>query len=330
MKQPTPMPTMKDVAKEAGVALGTVSKVINGIPVGESYRVKVEDAAKKLGYQVNNYARSLKTNKTYSVALVLPSVIHPYFALLAQEIGRALTVKGYRMTLFLTDFDPEAEQHCIQLMQQNKVDGAIGLTYNPNLVIAENLPYVSIDRYVNSNIPCIASDNFSGGRLAAEKLVELGCKKLAFIRTHSSVPGETDKRGQGFESYCVSNRIDYEMFQLVDAEEDDPRFEEYLRSHLKHGTLDIDGIFCGTDRMACCIKTMLRKLGVRVPEDVQIIGFDGIRKFGGPEPFCSSIAQPARAIAETCVDILLSEDRSKIPSLVYLPVSYAPGGTTKE
>lgn len=330
MKQTSTMPTMKDVAREAGVALGTVSKVMNGIPVGESYRIKVEEAAKRLGYQVNNYARGLKTNKTYSIALVIPSVIHPYFALLAQETGRALTEKGYRMILFITDFDPEAEQRCIQMMQQNKVDGVIGLTYNPDLVIADNLPYVSIDRYVNSTVPCVASDNFGGGRLAAEKLIELGCKKLAFIRTHSAVPGETDKRGQGFESYCISKNIEYEMFQLVDIEETDPQFEQYLRSHLVDGKLDIDGIFCGTDRMAYCIHNALQNMGIRVPEDVQIIGFDGLRKFGVHEPFCSSIAQPAQAIAETCVDILLSEDRSKTPAMVCLPVTYVPGGTTKE
>ena len=85
------MPTMKDVAREAGVSLGTVSKVINGIPVGESYRRKVEKAAKKLGYQVNHYARGLKTNKSYCIAFIAPSTINPFFAALAQEICKALS-----------------------------------------------------------------------------------------------------------------------------------------------------------------------------------------------------------------------------------------------
>ena len=70
MKKENALPTMKDVAREAGVALGTVSKVMNGIPVGESYRKKVEEAAQRLGYQVNQYARGLKTNKTYCVAFI--------------------------------------------------------------------------------------------------------------------------------------------------------------------------------------------------------------------------------------------------------------------
>lgn len=118
-------PTMKDVAREAGVSLGTVSKVINGIPVGESYRRKVEKAAKKLGYQVNHYARGLKTNESYCIAFIAPSTTNPFFAALAQEICKALSQRGYRMMLFITGFDPKAEQFCIQMIHQNKLDGAI-------------------------------------------------------------------------------------------------------------------------------------------------------------------------------------------------------------
>lgn len=322
-------PTMKDVAKEAGVALGTVSKVFNGIPVGESYRVKVEDAAKKLGYQVNQYARGLKTNKTNCVALIIPSLIHPYFALLTQELTKALAHRGYRTMLLLTDFDPQAEQSCIQMMQQNKVDGAIGLTYNPNLVLDENLPFVAIDRYFSATVPCVSSDNFGGGRMAAQKLVELGCNRLAFIRTASPVPGETDKRRHGFESYCLSQKVDYEILELIGTGEDDPRFEEFLRSHIVDGKLTIDGIFCGTDRMASAIRNLLLDLGIGVPDDVQIIGFDGLRLFGDQEYYCSTIVQPVEQIAQTCVNLVLAEDRGTMPAMICLPVTYAAGRTTK-
>ena len=93
------LPTMKDVAQEAGVALGTVSKVFNGIPVGDSYRLRVEAAAKKLGYQVNQYARGLRASKTYTVAVILPGVDHPFFAALAQHLCTALTQPDHRMLL---------------------------------------------------------------------------------------------------------------------------------------------------------------------------------------------------------------------------------------
>ena len=95
MKSKSSLPTMKDVAAEAGVALGTVSKVFNGIPVGESYRLKVENAAKKLGYQVNSYARGMRTNKTNTIAIIMPLINHPYFAGLTEAICRELVDNGY-------------------------------------------------------------------------------------------------------------------------------------------------------------------------------------------------------------------------------------------
>ena len=110
MKQKENAPTMKDVAREASVALGTVSKVFNNLHVGEDYRRRVEEAAKRLGYQVNSYARGLKTNRTYSVALILPDVTNPFFSTLAQGICSALSQKGYRTILSTTAYYPEAEK----------------------------------------------------------------------------------------------------------------------------------------------------------------------------------------------------------------------------
>ena len=168
-------PTMKDVAQEAGVALGTVSKVFNDFPVGEEYRKRVLEAAEKLGYQLNSYARGLKTNKTYAAALILPNIITPFFAVLAQSVCSSLTSRGYRMFLSITDFDPEAEQRYIRMAQQNQVDGIIGLTYNPDLKVTGSVPFVSFDRYVSPDVPCVSSDNFGGGQLAAKSSPSWGC-----------------------------------------------------------------------------------------------------------------------------------------------------------
>jgi LacI family transcriptional regulator len=322
-------PTMKDVAREAGVSLGTVSKVINGIPVGDSYRRKVEKAAKKLGYQVNHYARGLKTNKSYCIAFIAPSTINPFFAALAQEICKALSQRGYRMMLFITDFDPKAEQSCIQMIRQNKLDGAIGLTYNPDLKIDEDIPFVTIDRHFNATVPCVSSDNYGGGRLAAEKLSELGCKHLAFLCVGSPVPSEVDKRGDGFEFYCRDNGIPYETLRMTDNNALEGT-ESFLKEHMEDGRLSFDGIFCNTDQLVWEVQKILTRMGLRTPEDVQLIGFDGIRKFGVNDLYCSTIVQPVERIAETCVDIVLSSNRCSLPALVCLPVSYVPGGTTRE
>lgn len=324
-------PTMKDVAEEAGVSLGTVSKVFNGIPVGKAYRKKVEEAADRLGYELNQYARGLRAGKTGTVAVILPGVDHPFFGTLAQCICEALLQRGRRMLLYVTASRPDLEQNCVQLVRQNRVDGIIGLTYNP-LELDSSLPFVSIDRFISADIPCVTSDNYGGGRLAAEKLLGLGCRHLAFLRTGSINPGEADKRGDGFQMVCRSRQIPCDTLWLNDGEdEDSEQFRRFFQAHTgSDGRLDIDGIFCSTDLLAWRIRGLLEQLGHRVPEDVQLIGFDGIRRFGSEVLYCSTIVQPVRKIARIAVELLLSEDRTNVPAVVCLPVTYAPGGTTKE
>lgn len=328
MAESTSAPTMKDVAREAGVALGTVSKVMNGIPVGESYRVRVEEAVAKLNYRVNSYAKGLKTNKTYTVAVLVPNLVSPFFAKLVNCLNRSLTARKHRMLLFATDYDPAQEQEYVILAEQQKVDGIICLSYNPELKVSESVPLVSIDRYFGAQIPCVSSDNYGGGRLAAEKLIENGCRSLAFMRIGSKLTNEPNKRKDGFISACEALNVPYTL-KMVDDFTPYSAFEEFLREHLHAGKLDFDGIFCVTDALAYQTVRSLRSMGVRVPEDVQIIGFDGTQYFGDQDYFCSTIVQPLPEIAETCVDMILEKGLSKAPSLVCLPVTYAYGGTTR-
>lgn len=329
MKKESSAPTMKDVAREAGVALGTVSKVVNGLPVGDSYKSRVEDAIKKLNYQVNSYAQGLKANKTYTIALLIPNTKDPFFSALTYYINIALLKRKYRMLLCSTEYDSGQEQEYVTMAQQNKVDGIIGLTYNPNLIIEENTPFVSIDRSMGAKIPCVASDNFAGGQLAAEKLADLGCKHVAFFRIGSSLTNEPNKRKAGFENGCLARGLDYEMKILNDGEPYE-EFETFLIEHLHDGKLSFDGIFCVTDNLAYFIIKLLRKLNLDVPKDVQVIGFDGVCIFNDKDYICSTIVQPIPEIAEMCVTLLLQENMQTKPPLVCLPVTYACGGTTRE
>ena len=329
MKKENPTPTMKDVAREAGVALGTVSKVVNDLPVGESYRIRVEEAIKKLNYQVNTYAQGLKASKTYTVALLLPNTRDPYFASLAHHINLVLSRQKYRMLLCCTDFNSDLEQEYINMALLNKVDGIIGLTYNPDLTVEEGTPFVAIDRSMGPRFPCVASDNFAGGQLAAEKLADFGCKNVAFLRIGSSLNSETNKRRSGFENGCLSRGLNCEMKILNDGESF-TLFESFLSEHIQDGRLSFDGIFCVTDKLAYLVMKTLKKLGIRIPEDVQVIGFDGIRYFGSEDYICSTIVQPVQEIAEMCVELLIRESISTKPPLVCLPVTYAYGGTTRD
>ena len=321
-------PTMADVAREAGVALGTVSRVINGQQVGEAFRVRVEEAIARLGYQYNSGGRTLRTGKTNTIAVIIPNTINPYFALLVHHINMALEKRDCKMMLCFTEYNTSREAEFIQMARQNLVDGIIALTYNPDLTIPPDVPFVTIDRFFSSSVPCVASDNFGGGWLAAHKLKELGATRVAFMRVASTLTNEPSKRKEGFISACVELGLPFETLMLEDGHPFS-EIDDFIRSHLEDGRFDFDGLFIGTDSLAWKVIRHLLELGVRVPEDVQVIGFDGIRMFGDQEPIVSSIVQPTQEIAEACVSTILSKHFSSVPSLICLPVHYQFGGTTK-
>ena len=328
-------PTMKDVAREAGVALGTVSKVINGIPVSEEYRNRVLAAIETLHYEVNTYARGLKTQRTNLIALIIPNTVNPFFSAFTDYIEGALYQRGLRLLLCCADGIPEKEIDYLNLATQNKVDGIIALTYSDiGKYIADDIPMVVFDRFFENHvIPRVASDNFAGGCMAVEKLLELGCRHPVYIRFHSVFPGESDKRMDGYLYACKKYGIEPDYLNEVDCPEVLNYMQAFLENHKNpDGTLTFDGVFAHTDYHGYLFIRLLRKQGYRVPEDVQLIGFDGIRQFGGENEslFVSSMCQPIKQLAEKCVEILVSPDRSSVPSLTLLPVRYEYGGTTKK
>ena len=320
---------MADVAREAGVALGTVSRVVNGQQVGAEFRQKVEAAIERLGYRYNSSGRALRTDTTNTVALIIPNTVNPFFGPLVHHINMALEKRDYRMLLCFTEYDRNREKEYIDMVQQNRVDGVIALTYNPDLVIPDDIPFVTIDRFFSVSVPCVAADNFGGGIIAARKLYELGCRHAAFLRIGSRLTNEPSKRKDGFVSACVEMGLPFEVIALEDGAPY-TEFEKFLTDHIIDGKLVFDGLFLGTDLLAWMIVQTLRKMGLRVPEDVQVIGFDGIRSFGVLDYVVSTIVQPVQEIAEACVSTVLSKHLSNVPSLICLPVKYAYGGTTKE
>jgi len=329
--QKTTNPTMKDVAKQAGVALGTVSKVINNQSVGEEYRIKVEDAIKVLDYKVNTYARGLKTQKTYTVAMIIPDITNPFFAALAHHTELYLYEKGYKLLLCCSQGKCDKELFYINMVSLNKVDGIIALTYSDiSAHVSSDLPFISIDRHFNNSIHCVASDNYNGGFIATQKLIEAGCKHPVFVRTGSVIYGETNKRKYGYLDACSKNNIEPLLLELIDSDDDTIRcFEEFLKkTRTEDGKIGIDGIFAVTDLVGYEIIQYLHSINVRVPEDIQVVGYDGIRHFGCLDFYLSTIYQPIDLIAQACVNILLSPDHTEYANPYLLPVEYRYGKTT--
>lgn len=328
-------PTMKDVAKEAGVALGTVSKVINGLPVGEVYRSKVNAAIKKLNYEVNIYARGLKVQQTNSITLIIPDVLNPFYSSFAHHVESELYKKGYRMVLCCSNRIPEKEIGYLNMASQSQSDGVIALTYSDiGQYITGKLPIVAFDRqFQNSFVPRVASDNLSGGIMATVKLLDLGCKHPAFIRFSSRFPGEADRRIDGYLKVCAEHHLEPVILDKRDHEPVKESLESFIITNQSvDGALTFDGVFANTDYHAYHLYRILTAHNYRVPEDVQIIGFDGIHLFSQEENglYVSSICQPVRELASTCVNLVLSREHSMLPSLTLLPVSYKAGPTTKD
>lgn len=325
------MATIKDVAREAGLAVGTVSRVLNNKSVKQANVLKVEAAIKKLNYEVNTYARGLKVQRTYTVALILPTIWHPFFSALTYYIELELAQQNYKLLICNSEGNPEKELSYINMAKQNKVDGIIGITYSDiETYISKDLPFVSVDRHFSHKVPCITCDNEQGGEIAFNQLFQLGCKNPAFISYGSSFDNETQKRKIGFIKACTTHHMTPVVLDLIEPIDNlNAHFKSFIQKHIIESLSPIDGIFAITDFVALQFIDQLSHFGLRVPEDVQIIGFDGIQSFKEDTPTISSIKQPANLMAKQAVHILLQMiDGETVPDLTILPVEFVQGKTT--
>ena len=328
------MATIKDVAAEAGVSVGTVSKVLRDIPVKEKNRKKVMDAVEKLDYRMNAYAQVLRTSRTYMIAMIVPDLTNPFFCELVCYVEQILGAIGYRLLLCSSQYNEGRERHYIEMVRQNMVDGLIALSY-ANLEEYEKIdfPFVSIDRNFGNHVTCVSCDNEAGGRLAAETLLEKGCRKPLYL--HNGVrSGEIRKRWTGFrkvfdDAGIQAKRINFGEETTLTTTRIHLIGEE-LERLVKSGQFDYDGIFTSSDVVALVVKKKLEQLGISIPKDIQLIGYDGLREMNFNDYYVSTIVQPVKNIALACVENLMNQiDEKPYEKRVRLSVSFGEGGTTK-
>lgn len=318
--------TIKDVAKQAGVGVGTVSRVLNNGSVKKQTREKVEKAIQSLNYKPNTYARGLKSDRTNTIALIIPTIWHPFFSEFTYHVEAYLEETGLKLLLCNAEHNAEKEYEYIQMVQQNKVDGIIGITYSHiDRYISSSLPFVSIDRHFSEDVVYVTADNEAGGIIAAHELIKRGCQSICFIGGHQSIVNETKKRRQAFELECQKRKIPYHVLDMNEPILDIDNqllafFEKYP---------EIDGVFAINDTMALDVIRFLNKINKSVPNDVQVIGFDG-QRISEHEPYLvSSIAQPIESMAKTAVQLLIKiiEDKEVVQRTI-LPVKFVPSETT--
>ena len=321
------MSTIKDVAKVAGVSSTTVSRVLNyrGY-LSSEIKQKVYQAMEELAYQPNELARALLNNKSNIIGLIFPSITVPFHAELVQYIESLLRKNGYKIMLCLSLGDREKEKEYLRMLKMNQVDGIIVGTHNDNIpdYNISNLPVVAIDRFLGDNVTTISCDNYAGGKMAVECLLEKGCKNIALLRGPSNLKKTLNKRTRAYidimKTYGLPTKI-IDANLICSIEEKNKIIQEALAQ-----SDDIDGIFATDDLLAALAINIVKKTDKRIPEDIKIIGFDGAKMTLTYLPQLATIQQPIETIAQTAVDLLLRKiSGEQVEDVIDLPVRLIEG-----
>lgn len=321
---------LQDVARVAGVSVTTVSRVLNNRGyLSDDVRTRVADAIRELDYRPDEVARSLHGQKTKLVGLIVPTTAEPFFGQIAMEVEVALAAAGYKMLLCNSLSSSERESQYLGLLIANRVDGIITSTHNEGIGLYSraDLPIVALDRPISDSIPNIHSDNYGGGRMATELLVERGCRHIVHITATES---ERNERALGYRDVMREQNLEPQVF-AYGFETPDARRRELLETWLSKNA--VDGVFCSDDTTALMVLEWGRAAGRVVPDDLRIVGFDGTKMMQRIVPGLTTVRQPISQIASAAVAVLLgriTDPRTPVtPSMsVTLPVDIHIGWTT--
>lgn len=319
------MTTIKMIAEFAGVSSATVSKVINGKDqsISEDTRRRILEIVEREGYIPNGVAKSLRIKNTKTIGLIVPDVTNPFFSEVAKGIEDAAAKRGYSLILCNTDNKENKEKMYLKILQEKKVDGLIITASHSKLgdqLDKVSTPVVLIDRDINTSKPVgrITVDNITGGRLAAEKLLESGCRNIVHI-TAELENKPAAERYKGFVEVLGGNGIEFSKSGLYTGYFTvETGYEGIMKlSEL----LEFDGVFCGNDLIAIGAVKALRELGRRIPEEVSVIGFDDIALSKYIDPPLTTIRQPIYKLGENAIMVLLGlvEGGSTEESVVLQP-----------
>ncbi|GHV14076.1 LacI family transcriptional regulator [Spirochaetia bacterium] len=319
------MPTIKDVAGKAGVSIATVSRVFNNRGyLSDEVKQKVASAMEELDYHPNDLARSLQNRRSWIIGLIVPSVAHPFFGAVARYVEKFAYQSGYKVLLCNSLHESEKERDYIKMLRRSQVDGIImGSHVMDTANYADlHLPVISLDRELSPDIPYVCCDNYQGGELAARHLISKGCRNIVHISGSLSVPMLSNKRTDAFIAVCKEAGAVFHCYELPDKSlVDFDNITEF--PHIFEDHPECDGVFTTSDITAAAIISLAVKAGRRVPDDLKVIGFDGILPVSLFSPTLTSIRQPIEAISRYALEYLVRLiDGEPVPSKTVLPVTF--------
>lgn len=328
------MATLKDVAKASGLTVGTVSRVLNNRGyISDKTRDKVYQVMKDLNYQPNETARALSKQKSNTIGIILPNVEHPYFAKVLSRLEREAAKQGYRIMLFVSRNKEEREEQCIDMCKSGRVAGVVlcSGSFETEKFEGLNFPLITLERSMDEGTSGIECDNYQGGVMATELLLNKGCHKLMYIGGLSAgidVHMPADFREVAFRDTCERTHADNVVMvtdkQLFDSLE----YYEFVRKALVDHP-DVDGVFASSDVIGAYVLQACSDLGIKVPDQLKIVGFDDVNIAQFTSPGLTTIHQPIEQMAEMAVSAIAQIDAGKlVPTKTVLPVTLIERGTT--
>lgn len=299
------MTTIRDVAKKADVSVATVSRVLNNNGyVDEDTRKNVHEIINQLNYRPNAVARSLYKKESQTVGLIIPDITNPFFPELARAVEDVMNHQGYTVILGNSDENPDEEKAYLTMMAQKYVDGAILATnaLHDEQIQTFEKPVVAIDRPIDLNIPTVFSDNFNSAKTAVAHLQDIGCRVIAHVRGPENV-NNANQRCAGY-LHVVGEEPWFDNDYIVQGQYDNRKAYQAVLTLLKKHP-EINGIFAGNDLMAIGVLKAARELNISVPEQLAVIGFDGIALCETTYPELSTMAQPIYKLGEAAASMLI-------------------------
>jgi LacI family transcriptional regulator len=312
---------MKDIARDLGVSVVTVSKVLRDHPdVGDETRERVLARVKELDYRPNLAARSLVTGRTYLVGLVVPDLLHPFFAEIAKSLSGVLRESGYYLIVSSSEEEPDLEEQEINQLLARRLDILIIASCRSNVdlffrIEKQKTPYVLIDRSLPGlTANFVGVDDEAVGSLATKHLIDIGCKRIAHIRGPETSTGI--RRMEGYKKALFQGGLkildDYIITERKGDVETRQRGAEAMHRLLRLKPKP-DGVFCFNDPLAMGAMNCALDQGLRIPEDIAVIGCGNLHYDDSLRVPLSSIDQHSRRIGEEAARIALAILSSKVP-----------------
>ncbi len=312
---------MKDIARELGVSVVTVSKVVrNHADIGEETRQRVLKRIKELNYQPNLAARALVTGKSYTAGLIVPDLVHPFFAEVATGLSNTLRRKGYSLLISSSQGDPDLERQEIRRLLSRRLDAMMIASTQWTVesfrrIEEQQVPYILLDRaFLGMPANFVGVDDISVGRMAAEHLIAIGCTRIAHIRGPAA--STAIGRLEGYNQALANNNLtSFQGFVVTGRSPDVDSWSSGREAMKKLLDLDFrpDGVFCYNDPIAIGVIDAILEAGLRVPQDVAVIGSGNLHYDKSLRVPLSSIDQQSTAIGERAGKLVLSLIEAKSP-----------------